>query len=168
MDPSLPNGVQWLRLHECWLPDVEVSSFDWASAGLSPLPVPISTMSASKTNKSESHGCIPPEANAADTSGTIDDCTISLFVKVIIDPSRRADFLSVMAIDAEGSRSEPGCLRFEVLKGDAENEYWFNEVYRDKAAVIEHKQQPHFKAWEDFKQSGGVEKIEVVKASRVL
>ena len=30
-DPRTPCGVRWLRLHECWLSDEEIASFDWDS-----------------------------------------------------------------------------------------------------------------------------------------
>ncbi len=30
-DPPTPCGVRWLRLHECWLSDEEIASFDWDS-----------------------------------------------------------------------------------------------------------------------------------------
>ena len=26
-----PNGVRWLRIHECWLPDAEIAAFDFSS-----------------------------------------------------------------------------------------------------------------------------------------
>ena len=31
-----------------------------------------------------------------------------------------------------------------------------SQVYKDAEAVAVHKEQPHFKAWSDFKASGGV------------
>lgn len=38
IDPSVePNGVRWLRLHESWLPNSEVVSFDWDAAEMSSL-----------------------------------------------------------------------------------------------------------------------------------
>ena len=41
---------------------------------------------------------------------------ISLSINIEIDPSRLDEFKKVIKIDAEGSRKEPGCLRFDVLQ----------------------------------------------------
>ena len=62
-----------------------------------------------------------------------------------------------MEIDAVGSRTEEGCLRFDVLCDQTNpNRFFFYEVYKDASAVTIHKEQPHVKAWSDFKASGGV------------
>ena len=62
-----------------------------------------------------------------------------------------------MKIDVEGSRKEEGCLRFDLLRDQSEpNKFVFYEVYKDSDAVAFHKEQPHFKAWSDFKAEGGV------------
>ena len=39
--------------------------------------------------------------------------------QVEIAPERLAAFLAAMAIDVAGSRTEPGCLRFDLLRVDA-------------------------------------------------
>ena len=55
-------------------------------------------------------------------------------------------------IDAIGSRTEPGCLRFDVLQDKSDpNKFVFYEVYKDADAINVHKSMPHFKAWTDFK-----------------
>ena len=80
-----------------------------------------------------------------------------MVVNVEIEPSRHDAFLSAMKIDVEGSRTEPGCLRFDLLQDSSDpNKFTFYEVYTDKAAIDFHKQQNHFKAWADFKEEGGV------------
>ena len=38
-----------------------------------------------------------------------------VIVSVEIKPETREEFLRVVALDAEGTRSEPSCLGFEVL-----------------------------------------------------
>jgi len=38
---------------------------------------------------------------------------------------------------------------------DAPNKFIFYEVYENPAAVDFHKTQDHYKAWADFKESGG-------------
>ena len=55
------------------------------------------------------------------------------------------------------SRKEPGCLRFDLLKNQsADNKFTFYEAYVSAEAVVFHKEQPHYKAWAAFKESGGV------------
>ena len=80
---------------------------------------------------------------------------IAIVVDAEIDPSRVDEFLKVIEEDAKGSRDEPGCLRFDVIRA-SETRFFFYEAYTSAAAVDEHKAQPHFKLWSDFKASGGV------------
>ena len=74
---------------------------------------------------------------------------ISMFVKVRIKPEARDTFLKAIEVDALGSeRDEPGCLRFNVLQDAAdENVYYFYEVYKDEAALEEHRKAPHYAVW---------------------
>ena len=82
---------------------------------------------------------------------------IAVVVKVEIVPERKADFLEAMRIDAEGSRAEEGCLRFDLLQDQSdENTFLFYEAYKDAEAIAIHKETAHYKAWSDFKASGGV------------
>ena len=82
---------------------------------------------------------------------------IAVVVKVEIVPERKADFLEAMRIDAEGSRAEDGCLRFDLLQDQSdENTFFFYEAYKDTDAIAVHKETAHYKAWSDFKASGGV------------
>ena len=77
---------------------------------------------------------------------------VSVLVNVEVKPERLDEFLDVMRKDAEGSRTEPGCLRFDVLQ-DQENpcKFVFYEVYKNAEAAAEHRDYPHFKLWTDFK-----------------
>jgi hypothetical protein len=44
----------------------------------------------------------------------------------------------------------------DVLRAqDNPNKFWFYEVYENPTAVDFHKTQAHYKAWADFKESGG-------------
>ena len=63
-----------------------------------------------------------------------------------------------MRHDAVESRKEPGCVCFHVSKCLDERTYMFYEVYRDHTAVTNHKLTPHYKRWNDFRDSGGVER----------
>ena len=86
----------------------------------------------------------------------------TIVVTVEIAPDRIDDFKRAITIDAEGSRTEPGCLRFDVMQCQdpagrlISNKYQFFEVYKDEASIAFHREQAHFKAWGDFKVSGGV------------
>ncbi|CAK9037051.1 (4S)-4-hydroxy-5-phosphonooxypentane-2 [Durusdinium trenchii] len=73
-----------------------------------------------------------------------------------------------MEQDATGSRDkslDPGCVRFDLLRDrDNPNRFLFYEAYTDDEGITQHKTTPHYKAWADFKASGGVEKQSVEKA----
>jgi (4S)-4-hydroxy-5-phosphonooxypentane-2,3-dione isomerase len=74
---------------------------------------------------------------------------LAMWVKVRVKPEERARFLQAIEVDALGSeRDEPGCLRFNVLQDEAdENVYYFYEAYRDEAALAEHRAAPHYAVW---------------------
>jgi len=76
---------------------------------------------------------------------------ISLVVKIRIKPEHRDTFLKAIEIDALGSENdEPGCLRFNVLQDEAdENVYFFYEVYKDEAALDAHRAAPHYAVWRE-------------------
>lgn len=91
---------------------------------------------------------------------------IAVVVNVEVKEDRVEEFLQVMEFDAEESRKEEGCLRFDVLRDLADsNKFVFYEVYRDQAAIDFHKSTPHFQKWSDFNASGGVASFSVVRAS---
>ena len=58
-------------------------------------------------------------------------------------------FLKAIEVDALGSeKDEPGCYRFNVLQDqEDQNVYYFYEVYRDEAALEEHRKAPHYAVW---------------------
>ena len=54
---------------------------------------------------------------------------IAIIVDVEIQPERLDEFLEVMKVDAEGSRTEEGCLRFDFLQDQENpNRFFFYEV----------------------------------------
>ena len=90
-------------------------------------------------------------------------------VEADIVPDRVDEFLGVIEKDATGSRTEPGCLRFDVMQSqDDPNKFFFYEVYVDASAVAYHKEQPHFALWTNFKDSGGVVKSTSFKTKGVF
>ena len=74
---------------------------------------------------------------------------LALWVKVRIKPEERERFLMAIEADALGSeRDEAGCLRFNVLQDQQDqNIYYFFEVYRDEAALEAHRAAPHYAVW---------------------
>jgi (4S)-4-hydroxy-5-phosphonooxypentane-2,3-dione isomerase len=74
---------------------------------------------------------------------------LAMIVKVKIRPEQRERFLAAIEDDAICSeRDEPGCLRFNVLQDQAdENQYYFLEIYRDEDALAAHQQTPHYARW---------------------
>jgi len=89
------------------------------------------------------------------TSST--SAAIAILVDVEIKHDRVEEFLEAMKVDAEGSREEKGCMRFDVFRDkEKPNRFFFYEVYKDSDAVAAHKATNHFKVWSDFKVSGGV------------
>eukprot|EP00968_Pinguiococcus_pyrenoidosus_P011144 scaffold890_cov269-Pinguiococcus_pyrenoidosus.AAC.16 len=77
---------------------------------------------------------------------------IVVLVNVEVLPERLDEFVEVMKKDADGSREEPGCVRFDVLRDpEEENKFCFYEVYENEEAVEFHKAQPHYALWSEFK-----------------
>ena len=74
---------------------------------------------------------------------------LAIWVKVKIKAAMRDKFLKAIEADALGSeRDEPGCLRFNVLQDEKdENVYYFYEVYKDQAALEAHRAMPHYDVW---------------------
>jgi autoinducer 2-degrading protein len=80
----------------------------------------------------------------------------AVVVQASIEPDRMAEFLELIQKNAEATRKEPGCIRFDVLRmQESPNEFFFYEVYKNEAAVDYHKKQPHYNLWADFKATGG-------------
>src|SRR5690348_1232826 len=73
----------------------------------------------------------------------------ALFVSLTVKPDKRSEFLAGAEDDSTCSvRDEPGCLRFDVLEDDNdENKFYFYEVYTDDAAFTAHTQAPHYARW---------------------
>jgi quinol monooxygenase YgiN len=80
----------------------------------------------------------------------------AVIVQTTIEPDRMAEFMKLIQINAESTRKEPGCLRFDVVRSqESPNQFFFYELYKNAEAIDFHKTQSHFKLWSDFKASGG-------------
>lgn len=108
----------------------------------------------------------------------------AVVVQATIEPDRMAEFLKLIQTNAEETRKEPGCIRFDVLRSqESPNEFFFYELYKGPSAIDYHKvrsgiatrmdaacavvctypcsvmhlqKQPHYNLWADFKATGGV------------
>ena len=66
-------------------------------------------------------------------------------VSIAVKEGRTAEFLEAFRINYEGTRKEPGNLRFDVLRDPAdENAFLVYEVFRSQAALDEHRKTPHY------------------------
>lgn len=71
---------------------------------------------------------------------------LMLMVNVKIKPGMRDEFIAVIKEDAEStSEKEKGNFQFTVIQNNEDpDSFFFLEVYRDEAALEEHRKQPHF------------------------
>src|SRR5947207_11967159 len=83
---------------------------------------------------------------------------LAMWVKVRVKPQERERFLKAIEVDALGSEGdEPGCLRFNVLQDEQDqNVYYFYEVYRDQAALEAHRAAPHYTPYSPTTPSGAL------------
>ncbi len=72
------------------------------------------------------------------------------FVTVKLKDGYGAAFEEATTKNHRGTLSEPGALRFDVLKDATDSQtYYLYEVYRDEAATAAHKETPHYKEWRE-------------------
>lgn len=64
----------------------------------------------------------------------------AVVVQAEIEPDRMAEFLELIQTNAQETRKEPGCIRFDVLRSqDSPNEFFFYELYNGPSAIDYHK-----------------------------
>jgi autoinducer 2-degrading protein len=69
-------------------------------------------------------------------------------VRIRVVPGRENDFIAACRKNHEGTRKEPGNLRFDVLRQeDDPTRFALYEVYRSKEAFAAHQQTEHYLAW---------------------
>ena len=75
---------------------------------------------------------------------------ITITVIVEVDPAQLEAAEAAILANAEASRAEPGCLRFEVSRQvDKSNVFVLAELYQDQAAVDAHGKTPHIAKWRE-------------------
>ena len=71
-----------------------------------------------------------------------------LLVDVHVKPEHRQAFITASIANHQGSRQEPGNVRWDLLQNEEDpDRFTLYEVYRDKAALEEHQKQPFFLEW---------------------
>ncbi|MEQ8710264.1 MAG: putative quinol monooxygenase [Rhodospirillales bacterium] len=73
----------------------------------------------------------------------------AIFVTIDLHPGRKAEFMPLILANASAARrDEPGNLGFVVLEDESdENRLHFFEQYRNAAALDDHRNTPHYKAY---------------------
>ena len=73
---------------------------------------------------------------------------IALTVTIHVKPEHVDEFIQATLANARGARTEPGNLRFDVLRSEGDPQHFIlDEVYRDEAALAAHRESPHYQAW---------------------
>ncbi|MCD1264375.1 autoinducer-2 (AI-2) modifying protein LsrG [Shinella sp. AETb1-6] len=66
-------------------------------------------------------------------------------VSINVKPGHAAEFLEAFRINYEGTRQEPGNVRFDVLRNpEDENSFTIYEVFTSPEAVDEHRKTAHY------------------------
>lgn len=66
-------------------------------------------------------------------------------VSINVKPGHAAEFLDAFRINYEGTRQEPGNVRFDVLRNpEDENSFTIYEVFTSPEAVDEHRKTAHY------------------------
>lgn len=74
----------------------------------------------------------------------------ALFVRIHVVPGQADRFIALSEGNHRGARTEPGNLRFDVLRDASDpDRFYLYEVYRDQAAFAVHQQTPHYLAWKE-------------------
>lgn len=71
-------------------------------------------------------------------------------VRVRVKPERGEDFAAAILENARSTRREPGNLRFDVLREEADpTRFFLYEVYRSADDFAAHQKTPHYVAWRE-------------------
>jgi autoinducer 2-degrading protein len=71
-------------------------------------------------------------------------------VTVQVVPEHVDQFVRATLENAQATRSEPGCARFDVLRAVGEpSRFFLYEVYREEKDFAAHQQTAHYLAWKE-------------------
>ncbi|WP_353476325.1 antibiotic biosynthesis monooxygenase (plasmid) [Salipiger sp. H15] len=66
-------------------------------------------------------------------------------VNIKVQEGTRDTFLKAFTLNCEGTRKEPGNLRFDLLHDPAdENNFYVYEIFESEAALDEHRKTSHY------------------------
>ncbi len=69
-------------------------------------------------------------------------------VTVFVKPDRAEAFAEASRLNHEGTRTEPGNVRFDVLQAeDDPARFFLYEAYRSRDDFAAHQQTPHYQTW---------------------
>jgi quinol monooxygenase YgiN len=81
--------------------------------------------------------------------------SLKVVVKIVVRPEKAGDARKLLAVLAEKSRAEPGCIRYEVLQSASEpHVFALLEEWENAAALDNHVVTPHVQ--QAYAQAGGV------------
>ena len=73
---------------------------------------------------------------------------IALIVSIDVKPEAVEPFIAATLANARGTRTEPGNLRFDVLRApDNPNQFTLYEVYISDDAIAAHRVSAHYQQW---------------------
>jgi len=74
----------------------------------------------------------------------------AIILKAVCKPSRREDFIRRAQRHAGIVRSEPGCIRCDVLvPEEGGNTIYLYELFQDEAAIKAHSEMPYMPGWRE-------------------
>lgn len=98
------------------------------------------------------------------------DSMLGQFFAINVKPARRQAFLDSSIFEAQSVISEePGVFQFHVMVDAANpNRFYFYEVFRDEAAIQEHRETAVFKSWWNTIQPMLEDDVETIANMRSL
>ncbi len=74
---------------------------------------------------------------------------LAIVVNIEIKEGKQEEAIAAFRANAAGSRTEPGCLKWEWSQRVDDPRYFaIYELYVDQAAIDFHRASPHFLAWQ--------------------
>lgn len=71
-------------------------------------------------------------------------------VTIHVVPGKEAEFIAASRRNADATRKEPGCVRFDFHRAhDDPSRFLLYEVYRSEAGFADHQKTPHYLAWKE-------------------
>ncbi len=80
---------------------------------------------------------------------TIAATMLAIVVNFEIKPGKESEAIAALEGNAAGSRTEPGCLKWEWSRHVSEPaKFAIYELYEDQSAIDFHRSSPHFLSWQ--------------------